>query len=144
MIYDEQDEDITMGNQQENLTLIPIPAMEGYFTNGTGDIYSTVKTGKPVKLKTHQHFGRSKNPYRRLCMGQKLFLAHRIIASVHVGRPLTKDEQVNHKNAVTDDNDLTNLEVVSARANYDHAVKNKLFQSGDDWYRSHGYLDKIK
>lgn len=126
-----------MGNQQvrqAKLDLLPIPEMENYFIDAKGNIYSTCRQKEPKKLTCYTHFGRSKNPYLRVKMGTKLYLVHRIIASVLIGRPLAKGECVNHINGNTVDNSRSNLEVVSHSENVLHAVANKLYCSGDAWY----------
>lgn len=122
-----------MGNQQDGDGLIPIPFISQYYTDGNGNIYST-KRKKLKKMTCWEHLGKSKNPYLRLRAVKKLYLAHRLIASVHVNRELHKDECVNHKNGNTKDNRLCNLSVVSHKENVKHAVENGLYSSGEKWY----------
>jgi hypothetical protein len=131
--------DITMDNQQVSLIaeqgMFPIPGQSGYWTDGLGDIWSTKQT-KPKKLKKRIHFGKSKSPYMRVKVGEVNALLHRVVASVHMGRPLTNKEVVNHINGDTTDNSLMNLEVTTHRENVLHAVANSLYCSGEAWHKA--------
>ena len=141
---DEQVEDITMGNQQarQEDNLIEVPSMEGYFVDVVGNIYSTKQRSVPNMLTQSEHFGKSRNPYLRVKMGGRLFLAHRIVLSAKIGRPLLSNEFVNHLNGNTKDNNFDNLEVVSHKENTEHAVANGLYCSGDAWYKARGIVKK--
>lgn len=133
-------EDITMGNQQVfDDNLYQLPELNVYYCNNNGDIFS-FRNNKLKKLSPYKHYGRSKNPYLRIKVAGKLYLAHRLIASVIKNGILTQDEQVNHKNGNTLDNRIINLEVVTARQNVDHAIKNNLYCSGEQWYIARGLL----
>ncbi len=126
-----------MVNQQESSSLIPLPELDGYFINIYGDIFSTKRQSVPKKLKTHLHFGKSKNPYIRVKIGaKKLYLVHRLVGSVLLNRPLYSSEFVNHKDDNTSNNHLCNLEVVTHQQNVQHAVENKLYCQGVDWYKA--------
>ena len=133
-----------MGNQQarQDINLIKVPDMEGYFVDSSGTIYSTKQRSTPNILTQHEHFGRSNNPYLRVKMNGKLFLSHRIILSAKIGRQLLSSEFVNHINGNTKDNSFNNLEVVSHQENIEHAVANKLYCSGDAWYKARGIIKK--
>lgn len=125
-----------MGNQQVSLEkekLILIPETTYYYANSKGEIYSFY-TKKFVKLTPYKHFGRSKSPYMRIKVLGKLYLVHRFISSILIGRPLKKEEVVNHKNGITIDNRLINLEVISQEENVKHAVYNNLYCKGANWY----------
>lgn len=127
-----------MGNQQERLDtkdLLPIPEYDGYFIDRSGEVYSTYY-GYLRKLKQHIHFGRSKNPYKRMKFGVGFMLVHRIVASVLIGRPLIRGEVVNHLNGKTTDNNITNLEVVTHKENVAHAVRSKLYCQGEAWHKA--------
>lgn len=56
---------------------------------------------------------------------RKAFLAHRLVLNAYLGKSLKK-KQVNHKNGVKIDNQLENLEWMSAKENMQHASKNNL------------------
>lgn len=132
-----------MGNQQENLEYrdwqeLPIEIPSDYFVDRYGNIWSMKRGPVAKKLQQWDHFGKSKNPYKRVKIAGKLMLSHRVIASNIVGRALRKNEVVNHRNGDTLDNRLENLEVVSHRENVAHAVQAKLYCAGEAWYKARG------
>lgn len=128
-----------MDNQQvrqTKLDLLQIPEMDNYFVDTNGNIYSN-KRSKAFKMLTpYTHYGKSKNPYMRIKVNNKLYLQHRLIAAVHIGRQLRKDEVVNHIDGNTINNKLCNLEVVSQHENVQHAVQNNLYCSGSAWHKA--------
>ena len=128
-----------MGNQQVRQTiqdLLKIPETDYYYADADGEVYSTKRSSSPKKLAKHRHYGRSKNPYIRICFESKMQLQHRVVASIHVGRKLFCEEVVNHIDGDTTNNKLCNLEVVSQAENVKHATENNLYCSGDDWYKA--------
>lgn len=130
-----------MGNQQESSKrkdLTEIPEMENYYTDCKGELYSTKRYAEPRRLGQYDHYGRSDQPYRRVCMGGKLHLVHRVVARVLVGRELLSDEQVNHIDGLAINNALSNLEVVTHKENVKHAKDSGLYCSGPAWYAARG------
>ena len=126
-----------MGNQQVSQVnleeFVELSAYPGYWVNPVGELLSTVRT-VPKVIKKRIHYGKSKSPYYRSKVAGTNALAHRVIASIHVGRVLRNDEVVNHIDGNTLNNSPSNLEVVSQKQNVEHAVINKLYCSGDAWY----------
>lgn len=47
------------------------------------------------------------------CLAGGYIQEHRFIMSEYLGRPLTKDEDIHHKNGIKDDNRIQNLEIIS-------------------------------
>jgi hypothetical protein len=123
-------------NQQASLGLLKMPGLEGYFANNEGEIFS-VKRGKLKLLKPHLHKGKGYKRYLRIRLDNRLYLVHRAIATIHKGSQLDETEQVNHLDANTLNNSLSNLEVCTPHENVKHALENKLYDSGESWHNAH-------
>lgn len=54
-----------------------------------------------------------KDGYLRVTQGDRQILIHRFIMEKYLGRPLTKQEDVHHRNGDRQDNRLQNLELLS-------------------------------
>lgn len=64
--------------------------------------------------------------------GQVLYrYIHRLVAAAFIG--CVDNKTVNHKNFDKTDNRLENLEIISMRENYDHAVKGDRYRRGEDY-----------
>lgn len=124
-----------MGNQQGSLEVYAIPDLDGYFVDIHGTVYSSIKSGKLKPMKVRQHKGRASKHYARVHLIHGHYLVHRLIAATFItGRILSNDEQVNHKDANTLNNHMSNLEVVTFQENVKHAIANNLYSRGDAWY----------
>jgi hypothetical protein len=60
------------------------------------------------------------NGYKQIQYKGSTYLSHRVIAECILGRLLTKDEVVNHKNLLTDDNKIENSEIGTQAGNIAH------------------------
>ena len=125
-----------MGNQQVS-TFYAVPYDNRYFCDDEGNIYSTARGGcKPLTQWTH--YGRSKKPYLRVHLAGRARLSHRVIMEAYTGEPIPEGFHVNHIDADTSNNCVSNLEVVTHKENVAHAVENNLYMSGDGWYKARG------
>lgn len=70
-------------------------------------------------------------------------LVHRLVAVAFIEN-IENKPQVNHKNGVKDDNNISNLEWVTASENSIHAYKKNLNQKGINHYKSKLTNDKVK
>ena len=115
----------------------PIVGYEGlYEISNYGNLRSMPrvimrKDGKPYTVQTIKMLKPSydKDGYLRIELNNKgvakKYYVHRLVANSFIPNTFNKP-QVNHKNAVKDDNSIENLEWVTNQENRDHVVKNKL------------------
>ena len=69
--------------------------------------------GDPLHLKIQER-GQgniTSGGYRRLRMGERNVLEHRVVMERHLGRPLRRNETVHHRDGNRLNNDITNLEL---------------------------------
>ena len=132
----EQKEGYEMGNQQVS-TFYSVPYDKRYFCDEHGNIYSVAR-GSCKRLTQWVHYGRSKSPYLRATIGGKHKMSHRLIVEAYTGKKIPEGFHVNHIDADTLNNSVSNLEVVTHKENVAHAVENRLYMSGDGWYRARG------
>ncbi len=125
-----------MDNKQGRQTLYNIPQLSGYSVDLDGNVYSSVKSGKVKQMKLREHKGNGKKLYLRVHLTYGYYLVHRLVAATQIGRLLTENEQVNHKDANTLNNSFSNLEVVSFKENVEHAIANNLYPTGEAWYKA--------
>ena len=92
-----------------------------YYITDTGDVYSRnfKRTGRIVKIKPNYC-----NGYYTVCMrkNNKTYRTpiHRLVATMFIPNPENKP-QVNHKNGIRTDNNVSNLEWVTCSENIQHA-----------------------
>lgn len=124
-----------MDNPLEKNLVLPINEQLIYSVDYNGNIYSHKKSGNKL-LSPYLHKARKGKLYVGIRVGKRTYLVHRLIMAAKVGRMLYSSEHVNHKNGNTQDNRMCNLEVVTHQQNVKHAVENKLYCSGDAWYKA--------
>ncbi len=76
---------------------------------------------------------RGRNPNRHIRRGQEYL--HRLIVEEHLGRRLTEDEVVHHRNGDKHDNRLENLEVLEGQAAHAHIHALELYYERCDAMR---------
>lgn len=110
---------------------------------GTNGKYQVSNTGKVRNAETkHIRKSQDKHGYRRVNLTidgkSKNCAVHRLVASAFIPNPENKS-QVNHKDGVHDNNNVENLEWVTAEENFKHAVENNLYQKGIERYKRLGH-----
>lgn len=117
---------------------LPVPGYHGYLATTTGEIISCVGpyNGRGPRInKAEPHVLKAQdsgNGYKKVALTTRegkphQELVHRIIARTFLedggcDRDGSKRIQVNHINAITDDNRLCNLEYVTAKENSEWAI----------------------
>ena len=117
--------------------MIPIKNYEDYLIDRDSSIYS-------IKRKIYLKLHLDKRYYRiTLCKNGKMksFLLHKLLATHFIPNPENKSE-VNHKNSITTDNSISNLEWVTRSENNKYAFKYGL-NSNLGEKNNHSKLTKI-
>jgi hypothetical protein len=101
-----------------------------YFVSNKGKIRRVLHVGIIFKIKIYSHNGYEivsllRNDKKESC------LLHRIIATTFIENPLNKP-QVNHKDGKKSNNNVSNLEWVTAKENVNHAYDHWLIRLGED------------
>lgn len=107
----------------------PIPGYERYGATRCGKIYTLQYgryKGKAREMKTvTNEYGYSKLTFTVAPNRKKTLLVHRLVAMTYISNPLNLP-QINHRDGIKSNNDVRNLEWVSAKQNTQHALNNGL------------------
>lgn len=104
-----------------------VPGFPGYQVSRRGEVWSLkrnrflalVKGARGYMTVNLYHEGRVRG-----------FLVHRLVAAAFLG-PIPPNYQVNHKDGDKTNNELSNLEVVTAEENRQHALSHGLMRVGE-------------
>lgn len=119
---------------------VEVKRYEGFYKIGKdGTVFSLCKAGVPVYIRKPLIDQRS--GYKELIFSklgkQKIFYVHRLVAEAYIPNPENK-RYVNHIDGNILNNNSSNLEWVTAKENYHHAVKTGLYweRKGSDCHFS--------
>ena len=116
-------------SKQEELW-IAIPGFNGYEASSFGRIRYIKRWKIPKILKAGKH-SRGYDKYTLYVDGESFTVTgHRMVALAFIPNPSLLPE-VNHINAIKNDNRPINLEWVNSEENRNHAIKNGLYKSGE-------------
>jgi hypothetical protein len=110
---------------------LSVKGFEHYLVDEFGNVYNTINSRKnkltvPRKIKSwnNKNTGYSQVVLRNTSMGvkTKALYVHRLVAEAYIPNP-NNLPQVNHINAIKDDNTVTNLEWVTLSDNLKHIIK---------------------
>jgi hypothetical protein len=102
-----------------------IPGYEGkYFATSNGEIYSYPRNGTIKEIRKLK-YSLDKDGYFIVCLrsnnNRKTYRVAGLIAKTFIGFPVNIYMQVNHKDGVKLNNDVSNLEWVTCKVNIKHA-----------------------
>lgn len=93
--------------------------------NDPNFVNKRVKKPRTIINKKDRYFAVDANGHPNANKAGKI-LEHRLVMSLHIGRPLTKDETVHHINGDRQDNRIENLELWSGRQPAGQRVEDKV------------------
>ena len=114
----------------------PIIGHENYEISNKGRVRS-IHNGKKriMKIQNHSHGYNVINLYEHELSRQFSRYIHRLVGQAFIPNPLNKP-QINHKDGNKKNNNVSNLEWMTAKENCAHSSKNNLLPKGQNHYYS--------